>query len=311
MKLAAILGAVLAALALQYFTLIRPWYQTWGATADEASRQLPGDELVPDARTSETRAVTIRASPEQVWPWLAQLGQHRGGFYSYRFLENLVGCEMPAAERLLGLPDPRPGEKMWMAPPDHYRGVGYATYARVDPPRAISLRTAGLGPRGPDGAVPPGSWSFVLEPRPDGTTRLLVRGRAGNLAQAPGLAASVFSAVVYDPIHFVMERKMMLGLRDRAEGRRPVPAWVDTTYSVLWLVTGLLGISALVAALVRRREAWKPLAAGTLALVVLTMLFFARPPLAIAIALVAGLRWALSWAWRRSPRGRPPAAAQS
>ena len=299
MKLAAILGAVVAALALQYFALIRPWYQTWGATGEEAMRALPGDELLPGAGSVETRGVTIRATPAQVWPWVAQLGQHRGGFYSYRFLENLVGCDMPDAERLLGLPDPQPGQKFWMAPPRRYRGLGYATYAQVVAPRAMVLRTRGLGLRDAAGEPLAGTWSFILDPQPDGTTRLLVRGRA---EQAPGVAARALSALVYEPIHFVMERKMMLGLRDRAEGRRLTPAWVDTTYAVLWLVTGLFGVSAVVAALLRRREALKPLAAATVALVVLTLLFFARPPLAIAIALVAGLRWALSWAWRRPPQ---------
>ena len=83
-----------------YLTLIRPWTRSWGTTGDEAREPLPGDELVTDPAVSMTRAVTIDAPVEGVWPWLAQMGQDRGGFYSYTWLENPAGCHMHNADRV-------------------------------------------------------------------------------------------------------------------------------------------------------------------------------------------------------------------
>lgn len=83
--------------AAAYVAVARPWLRRWGATPDELEKPLPGDELVPDPGVVTTRAVTIDAPVEEVWPWLAQIGQDRGGFYSYEWLENLAGaaCETP------------------------------------------------------------------------------------------------------------------------------------------------------------------------------------------------------------------------
>jgi hypothetical protein len=289
MKPAGIVVAALLALAAQYFVLIRPWYRTWGATAEEVTKPLPGDDRWPDAAGIETRAITIQAPPERVWPWVAQIGQDRGGFYSYRLLENLVGCEMPDAQRVLGLPDPRPGEQFWMYPPRKASGAGHAIYLAVEQDRAMVLGTQ------------EGTWSLVLEPAPGGVTRLLVRGRGGVAGRPEGLGAALFRTLFFEPIHFGMERKMLLGLKERAEGRSPTPAWVDATEVVLWMATFLLGLAAAVAIALRRKTFARPLAAGTAALFVLTLLFFARPPLAIAIVLVALVRLGVSWALRREP----------
>ncbi len=81
--------------------LLRARYFRWGATDPELNIALPGDELVPVSDLTSTRAVTIRAAPDEVWPWIAQLGQGRGGFYSYDLLENLVGCDIHSAERVV------------------------------------------------------------------------------------------------------------------------------------------------------------------------------------------------------------------
>jgi hypothetical protein len=86
--------------AAVYIAAIRPWMLNWGASADDARRPLPGDELTPDDPIESTNAVTIDAPVEEVWPWLAQLGQDRGGFYSYEWLENLAGCRMHNADRI-------------------------------------------------------------------------------------------------------------------------------------------------------------------------------------------------------------------
>ncbi|HEY7476179.1 MAG TPA: hypothetical protein VH679_14265, partial [Vicinamibacterales bacterium] len=97
---------------------VRPWYLRWGATDAEIARPLPGDEIIPNAISQQTRAITIDAPVERVWPWLAQIGQDRGGFYSFDLLENAVGARMPTDDVL------RParqawavGNRLWMYPP--------------------------------------------------------------------------------------------------------------------------------------------------------------------------------------------------
>jgi hypothetical protein len=95
-RLVSVAGAVAVGVAL-----VRARYLRWGATDAELNVGLPGDELVGAADLTATRAVTVRASADVVWPWIAQLGQGRAGFYSYDFLENLVGCDIHSAERVV------------------------------------------------------------------------------------------------------------------------------------------------------------------------------------------------------------------
>src|SRR5918994_7083921 len=89
LRLLAILGALLP---WAYALVVRPWHLRWGATEEGIAKPLPGDELVPNPAIESTRAITVNAPVEEVWPWLAQIGQDRGGFYSYEWLENLAGC---------------------------------------------------------------------------------------------------------------------------------------------------------------------------------------------------------------------------
>jgi hypothetical protein len=215
-RAAALLGCLGALLAV-YVGVARPWFRRWGATDAEVQRALPGDELVPRARSQETRAITVRAPAERVWPWLAQIGQDRAGFYSYRMLENLFGCEMPDIEYL----DPRLqqwklGDKLWMYPPRKAGGVGFAVLGVFEPGRAMGFGTRQIGT--PTAAPPDGSWTFVVEPIDATSSRLLFRGRA-----AGGLRsfAAVFSVGVFEPVHFAMERRTMEGVKTLAEGGKP------------------------------------------------------------------------------------------
>src|SRR5271157_1269454 len=102
-KVAPIVGlAAAAAIAVPvYVFLVRPWHLRWGASKAEVAKFLPGDDLVPKPKLSATHAITIQAPISKVWPWLVQLGQGRGGFYSYDWLENLFGCDIHNADRLL------------------------------------------------------------------------------------------------------------------------------------------------------------------------------------------------------------------
>jgi hypothetical protein len=93
---AAIIGSVAA-----YLLVVRPWQLRWGATGEERGAALDGDDLIANPDLMATRAITVHAPAAQVWPWIAQLGQGRGGFYSYDTLENLVGCDIHSADRIV------------------------------------------------------------------------------------------------------------------------------------------------------------------------------------------------------------------
>jgi hypothetical protein len=200
----------IAGAAAAYIRFARPRQLRWGTTDPESDRPLPGDDLIANADLTATRAITVGTSAEQVWPWIAQLGQGRGGFYSYDALENLVGCDIHSADRIV--PEWQAitvGGQVKLHPE-----VGLDV-AVVEPGRALVLR-GGV----PMGAAPPPydcTWAFVLREQPEGTTRLLVRERyAYTQRWAPLLVEPV--AMVAS----VMTQRMLHGIRDRAErGGRP------------------------------------------------------------------------------------------
>ena len=176
-----------------YALLARPWLQNWGSSEYERSTPLPGDELVPDPGIQTTRAVTIDAPVDEVWPWVAQIGQDRAGFYSYEWLENLAGCQMRNADAVN--PDWQQrevGETVLLHPSSGLR------LERFEPHRSYAFK----------------GWYFAL--KEDGErTRLLARGRSRK-----GFASTVYALLLELP-HFVMERKMLLGIKKRAERWAP------------------------------------------------------------------------------------------
>jgi hypothetical protein len=207
---AAAAGAAVLGSAAAYLLVVRSWQLRWGATDEEREATLAGDDLIPTPDLMATRAITVHTSAAQVWPWIAQLGQGRGGFYSYDALENLVGCDIHSAARVVPeWQDIKLGQQVKLHPE-----VGLEV-AVVEPGRALVLR-GGV----PMGAVPPPydtTWAFVVREQPGGTTRLLVRERYTYTQRwAPMLVEPV--AVVA----FVMSQRMLRGIRDRAEqGGRP------------------------------------------------------------------------------------------
>ena len=225
------IGALLAALAALfavYFVVARPWFLRWGATDLEVTMRLPGDDIVPDARDHVTRAITINAPADRVWPWLTQIGQDRGGFYSYQWLENMVGCEMPDIQHL----DPRlqhwkVGDKLWMYPPSKAGGAGFAELIVLEPGRALGFGTRQIGTTS---TRVDGSWTFVVLPVDAQSTRLIFRGRgAGGLRPI----AAAFTLSVFEPVHFAMERRMLVGLKAAAEGRHLLRV-LDNLQVALW-----------------------------------------------------------------------------
>lgn len=190
-RLARPLLALGAIFPLVYLFALRPRMHRWGATETEAAKPLPGDEATPHPALRTTHAVTINAPVADVWPWLAQIGQREGGFYSYAWLENLAGCEIKNADRI--------------HPEWQQRAVGDAVYLHPALPLKLCIweppRTLGLE----------GWGTWVLEALDATHTRLLAR------SNIPAGAAAWFFAFFIEIPHFIMQRKMLLGIKRRAE----------------------------------------------------------------------------------------------
>ena len=205
--------AAVGALCMVGWVPFRRWYLRWGATSLEVRRSMPGDGLVPRPRQTYTRAITILAAAADVWPWLAQMGQGRGGLYSYDGLENLAGCNIRSVDRIVPeLQDPQPADVVRLGP----QGYPCFAVASVEPGRALVLVSAdpktGIAVQH---TAPPGkgysiaTWQFVLRPLDEQSTRLLVRQR---LSYSPDMA---WIWRLTEPVGFVMERRMLLGIRQR------------------------------------------------------------------------------------------------
>ena len=202
----------LGSAAAAYILLVRPWHLCWGATGQECRGSLPGDDLTREANLIATRAITVDASAEEVWPWVAQLGQGRGGFYSYDVLENLVGCEIHSTDQVVPhWQEPEVGDQVKLHPEVPLE------VALVEPGEALVLR--GGVPMGDSTPPYDFTWAFVLREQPGERTRLLVRERYVYTQKWTPLLVEPVEA-----ISFVMSRKMLRGIRDRAESAVPKQA---------------------------------------------------------------------------------------
>lgn len=196
--------------------VLRRWYNRWGATPAEAAAAMPGDELCPCPKMASTRAISIGAPPEEVWAWLVQIGQGRGGFYSFDALENLARCGIHSASEITGeFQELNAGDLIRLAPGQApcYR------VATVERPRVLVLvgadaRTRAVPPRPVSAEQPATTWQWVLHPAEGGHgTRLVSRQRYSYARRQ-----SVLWHVV-EPVDFVMERRMLHGIKARAENR--------------------------------------------------------------------------------------------
>lgn len=213
-------GAVASGALAVYEFLLKPKMFSWGATPDECSRVWPGDEFTPATRGVCTRAITIQATPEQIWPWIMQIGQDRAGYYSYTWLENLFRAEMSNTLKLVPAWQHRQvGDDLWMAAKHRYHGRARMTVARLEPFRAMvnvayEDRESALNAEW----APHGCWNFLLQPISSGDssspiTRLVMRSILPEQMSAGARAFSLF----WDPAHFIMERKMMRTIKRLAE----------------------------------------------------------------------------------------------
>jgi hypothetical protein len=199
--LGAALGAV-AVVAGLYVRVIKPWHMRWGATDEEVAGSMPGDVLIPDAGCA-TRAITIAATPQDVWPWLVQLGYGKAGWYSYDWIDNDF---RPSADRILSEhQNLEVGDRILMM-----SEMGFVVDS-IDEPRSIVSVLE-------DGST---SWCLGLYPADGGGTRLVSRWRP-KFDITP---ATVFLMALSEPGTFIMEQKMLRTIRDRVEaaGVHPTP----------------------------------------------------------------------------------------
>jgi len=186
-----------------YRRYLRDWVLTWGATDEEVARRLPGDELLESADIVATRAIGIEAPPSAIWPWLVQMGPGRAGAYTYDWIENVIGLDMHSADRIvpewqhlevgdvLRSEEGRPGMRVEILEPEH----------------VLSNRSE----------AGDWVWTFALAPG-DGSTRLISRNR---IAMKGAAAAQHLGMLLMEPGSLVMERKMLLGIKERAEAPLP------------------------------------------------------------------------------------------
>jgi hypothetical protein len=197
LRLLAILGAVLSG---AYAFVVRPWHLRWGATDEELSKPLLGDKLVPDPALESTRVITVHAPVEEVveevWSWLEQIREDRGGFYSYEWLKDLSGTAIDDVERSHPEWQHRViGETLRLFPATELK------VAAFEPGRAMMLEGWG---------------TFAVEPMGENSTRVILRSRV--MRRAGGLYYRLF----YHPLvaefpHFLIERRMLKGIKERAE----------------------------------------------------------------------------------------------
>ncbi len=197
--LTAVLLAYVAAMRI-----IRPWYLRWGTTDAELVQPLPGDELMD--HVASNHAISIHAPATAVWPWLVQIGQNRAGFYSYTFLENLLAADMHNSDRIKPeWQQLKVGDKVRLASKAVYGDFPLLEVAALEKNHYLVLKGWG---------------AFVLQPVDAHTIRLIIRSHAGR----EGAFTRMARLLLLDPVHFIMERGMLLGIKKRVEGAESVPS---------------------------------------------------------------------------------------
>jgi hypothetical protein len=286
-KAAKIIGnlAILAIVAgVVYLVFIHSWHLRWGASDDEVHQLLPGDDLIAEPNYQCTRAVTILAPAEDIWPWLVQIGQDRGGFYSYNWIENLFGLDIHNVYQIV--PEWQHLEKGDMV---RLSPLYPMEVVVMEEARAIVYKLP------PNGRIKQTTWAFVLHPLNSQTTRLIVRMRLNTVG------APITTLILFDPGHFIMERKMMLGIKEVAEASRGIAAGHHFSEWVwfLCLITAALSILGL---LFSRRWPWTLAAASVGVSLWVLVLFRGYPSPVYGAFLAIGLLWTLLWAyWPTQP----------
>jgi hypothetical protein len=193
--------AALVAIVLLYFFVIRPWHKNWGASDEEIQRRMIGDDIVENPIDITTRAITIRAKPESIWPWFLQMGYKRGGMYSYDWIDRLLGIlDRPSAERIIPeFQHLEVGDVIPLGKPPGWPVKAITPYKSI----LLDIRDKGVHI----------TWSFLLEELDKEHTKFILRIRT--------YMANKLLLILFFPIadfgSFLMVRKFLLGIKRRAE----------------------------------------------------------------------------------------------
>jgi hypothetical protein len=207
-RIVLIIGGAWAGITAVYLLFLWPWMKNWGAADAEIKATLPGDDMVAQANIRYTKGVTIQAPPEAIYPWLLQLGVDRGGMYSYDWLENLFGLNVHTTDRIVPeYQNVQIGDFWRFTPKDYVLNPGPGLYVKQLLENEAVLLCFGMEGKAEDPCID--TWQLVLVPQTDGSTRLLLRS---NMAMKPELPIKLTYFA-----QFIMERKMLLTLRERAE----------------------------------------------------------------------------------------------
>lgn len=187
-----------AVITTMYWLLIRPVHLNWGATAAEQQMKMPADSLISPNRVTSTRAISINASKENIWPWIAQTGQNRGGFNSYYWLENLFAAKMVNSDSIVPQwQNPQTGDTIYYG-----EGEGYELISFVKQNNYYSL----------------GGWTFYLDSISTQHTRLIIRYPSMEVRQSKMM--QLYYNGLFEPLHFIMESGMMMGVKQQAERKQ-------------------------------------------------------------------------------------------
>ncbi len=281
LRLAGRVGIALAIAFVGYFLVYRPQQIRWGATDEEISRAMPGDELQPHPVFDATRAITIDASPEEIWPWLVQIGYGRAGWYGYDLLDN-AGVES-SRQIVPELQSLKVGDVLPIFT------IAYHRVIAVEPNRYLLTR-------GDEGTT----WIFALYPVDEGHSRLVWRIR-----NAPYQWTSWFIGpqLLTDAIDMIAVRDNLLGLKERVEGTTPRPLPLVYGELVLWFVSFVGYVAASLGIVLWRDWRKAALGAGASSLVTIAVIL-ARPPIAVDVLAVAVVYAGLWWARRSVRRDR-------
>jgi hypothetical protein len=289
-----LVGIVVLAVALVAgFSILQPQMPHWGATPVEAAQALPGDGELPVPQVDWTNARTIKAQPEQVWPWLTQIGDIRGAFYSFTFIEDRVGKLIGAADYTVNYTNANTIHPEWQNPqPGDVIIQGILQWERIEPGRwllATSTDPKAMG----------WTWVWHIAPTADGQgTRLVNRIRI----QAPGPANPIVNFFIGNGA-FIMEQRMMDGIKAHAEGWVE-PPYQETVEIILWAVALLAGLAGAILFIARRP--WiAPLTLAVASVGVILVLTFVQPPIAVRVLLDAALLVGIWISARVAPASRP------
>jgi hypothetical protein len=270
-------------LVIGYTLIVRPWYSKWGTTKDELTMIMPGDEIIVNPVWDYTQAITIHAPTAEIWQWLVQMGQGRGGFYSFELLENLIGCDIQNTDRIM--PEFQHltiGDSIKL----HPEAPGIPVVL-VDSAKAIIMGGSD------ESQLNASSWSFLIQGLDVSNSRLIARFRS---SYSPTLGNILLQRIFVQPTSLFMQKRMMIGIKQRAEGtfRSSVS---ENIQAILWLLIFGLMIVILISISIRRD--WIRLfLIGLLAGLMLLLFIAWQPPIWIGITMVILLLFGLVWAVR-------------